>query len=233
MRCEPKRIPFQTALFRHPRKLLAQAASGHHPGAALPFSGRAGPTTIEQRHREIAFSHQPLLGQNSAHEDACPLPQPPRLESTRSHSDHAPTCTGTRFRVPSTVSGSATPTGIDRRSHFTRKGGAVHRPHGLEAHPEWGVHGVHVVILFLCCGTFRLPWSFLIWRGKGQPSPAMLALKLLRGLPPEVRQGNRDIHVLADAAFSSNPCIQGVVELGFQGFIGIPGNNGPDSFKRL
>lgn len=87
-----------------------------------------------------------------------------------------------------------------------------------------GVHGVHVVVLFLCCGTFRLPWSFLIWRGKGQPSPAALALKLLRGLPVEVRQGNRDIHVLADAAFSSKPFIQGVVDLGFQGFIGIPGN---------
>jgi Transposase DDE domain len=87
-----------------------------------------------------------------------------------------------------------------------------------------GVHGVHVVVLFLCCGSFRLPWPFLIWRGKGQPSPAALALKLLRGLPQEVRQGNKDIHVLADAAFSSKSFIQGVVTLGFKGFIGIPGN---------
>jgi hypothetical protein len=87
-----------------------------------------------------------------------------------------------------------------------------------------GVHGIHVVILFLCCGTLKLPWGFLIWRGKGQRSRAMLALKLLRGLPKEVCQRNMNIHVLADAAFSSKHFIQGVVDLGFQGFIGIPGN---------
>jgi len=107
-------------------------------------------------------------------------------------------------------------TSLGKEGQFTALTGWMHTLNG--------VHGVHVVILFLCCGTFRLPWSFLIWRGKGQPSPAMLALKLLRRLPPEVHQGNRDIHVLVDAAFSSKPFIQGVVDLGFQGIIGIPGN---------
>ena len=61
-------------------------------------------------------------------------------------------------------------TSLGKEGQFTALTGWMHTLNG--------VHGVHVVILFLCCGTFRLPWSFLIWRGKGQPSPAMLALRL-------------------------------------------------------
>ncbi|BDP41220.1 hypothetical protein DAETH_11890 [Deinococcus aetherius] len=37
------------------------------------------------------------------------------------------------------------------------------------------IHGVHLVVL-LCCGELRLPWAFQVWRGKGSPSPAQLAL---------------------------------------------------------
>ena len=83
------------------------------------------------------------------------------------------------------------------------------------------VHGVHIVLLYLCCGELRLPWSFLIWRGKGQPSPTQLALKLLRGLPLEVRNNSKTIHLLADGGFSSKAFIQGVIALGFAGFIGM------------
>ena len=83
------------------------------------------------------------------------------------------------------------------------------------------VQGVHVVLLYLCCGELRLPWSFLIWRGKGKPSPTQLALKLLRGLPAEVRHSSKTIHLLADGGFSSKAFIQGIIALKFAGFIGM------------
>lgn len=59
---------------------------------------------------------------------------------------------------------------------------------------EWihhfnGVTGVHLVVLYICCGETRLPWSFLIWHGQHQPSPAELALKMLTRLPRAFRQG--------------------------------------------
>jgi len=81
------------------------------------------------------------------------------------------------------------------------------------------VQGVHVVLLYLCCGELRLPWSFLIWRGKGEPSPTQLALKLLHGLPAEVRNSSKTIDLLADGGFSSKAFIQGVIRLKFAGFI--------------
>ena len=60
-----------------------------------------------------------------------------------------------------------------------------------------------------------------MWRGKGQPSPTQLALKLLRGLPLEVRNISKTIHLLADGGFSSKEFIQGVIALKFAGFIGM------------
>ena len=86
------------------------------------------------------------------------------------------------------------------------------------------VHGVHLVVLYICCGDLRLPWSFLIWRGKGQPSPTQLALKLLKGLQAEVRNSSKTIHLLADGGFSSKDFIKGVIALKFAGFIGMRGD---------
>jgi hypothetical protein len=45
------------------------------------------------------------------------------------------------------------------------------------------VHGVHLVVLYLCFGSLRRPWAVQIWRGKWTPSPAQLALKLLHTVP--------------------------------------------------
>ena len=87
-----------------------------------------------------------------------------------------------------------------------------------------GVRGVHVVLLYICCGDLRLPWSFLIWRGKGEPSPTQLALKLLRGLPGEVRTISKTIHLLADGGFSSKDFLRGVIALNFVGFVGMRGD---------
>lgn len=49
-----------------------------------------------------------------------------------------------------------------------------------------GVNGVRMVVLYLSHGSRRFPWSFLIWRGRGQPLPADLALKILAHLPDEL-----------------------------------------------
>ena len=46
-----------------------------------------------------------------------------------------------------------------------------------------GKRGLHVVMLYLVIGQWRVPWSFKIWRGKGHPSPNQLACKLLATVP--------------------------------------------------
>lgn len=61
------------------------------------------------------------------------------------------------------------------------------------------VRGLHVVMLYICCGDLRLPWSFRIWRGSAQD----LALQLVRQLPKEVLTRSRQAHFLGDAGFSS------------------------------
>lgn len=43
--------------------------------------------------------------------------------------------------------------------------------------------GLHLVVLYLVIGRWRIPWDFRVWRGKGTPSPAQLGLKLVRHLP--------------------------------------------------
>ncbi len=46
-----------------------------------------------------------------------------------------------------------------------------------------GKRGLHLVVLYLVVGRWRIPWSFRLWRGKGTPSPAQLGLKLAQRLP--------------------------------------------------
>ena len=46
-----------------------------------------------------------------------------------------------------------------------------------------GKRGLHLVVLYLVVGRWRVPWSFRVWRGKDTDSPAHLGLKLVRGLP--------------------------------------------------
>ncbi len=41
-----------------------------------------------------------------------------------------------------------------------------------------GKRGLHLVVLYLVVGWWRVPWNFRVWRGKGTPSPALLGLKL-------------------------------------------------------
>jgi Transposase DDE domain len=82
------------------------------------------------------------------------------------------------------------------------------------------VTGLHVVVLYVLIGKYRLPWSFRIWRGAGQRSPAELALKLLSGLPAFFKQ-SFVIRVLADGGFSSAVFLNGVVNLGLEALVAI------------
>ena len=40
-----------------------------------------------------------------------------------------------------------------------------------------GKRGLHLVVVYLVVGQWRVPWSFRVWRGKGTSSPAQLGLK--------------------------------------------------------
>ncbi|WP_147363960.1 transposase [Deinococcus cavernae] len=86
------------------------------------------------------------------------------------------------------------------------------------------VRGLHLVVLYVCCGELRLPWSFRIWRGKGQPSPNDLALKLVQQLPKEVRNRTRQLHFLADSGFSSVALLKGLTQLGMPFSVGMRKN---------
>ena len=35
-----------------------------------------------------------------------------------------------------------------------------------------GKRGLHLVVVYLVVGRWRIPWSFRVWRGKVTPSPA-------------------------------------------------------------
>ena len=63
-----------------------------------------------------------------------------------------------------------------------------------------GKRGLHIVVLYLVVGKWRIPWSFRIWRGKGTSSQAQLGLKLVKRLPKQLTKHFKVI-ILADTAF--------------------------------
>ena len=104
-------------------------------------------------------------------------------------------------------------TSISKEGAFAELDGWIHTLNS--------VRGLHVVMLYVCCGDLRLPWGFKIWRGKGSPSPTDLALRLVRQLPSEVRTRTKHVHLLADAGFSSQAFMHGVRNLGLDFTIGM------------
>ncbi|WP_084047392.1 transposase [Deinococcus hopiensis] len=83
------------------------------------------------------------------------------------------------------------------------------------------MRGLHVVMLYICCGDLRSPWGIKIWRGKGTPSPADLALRLVRQLPLEVRSRAKRVHLLADAGFGSAAFMSDLQALGLEFTVGM------------
>jgi Transposase DDE domain len=87
-----------------------------------------------------------------------------------------------------------------------------------------GKRGLHIVVMYLVVGAWRVPWAFRPWRGKGTVPPAQLGLKLLRTLPKKLINRFR-VLVLADTGFSSVEFVNGIEKLrDFQAIVGIPKN---------
>ena len=80
---------------------------------------------------------------------------------------------------------------------------------------------LHLVVLYLVVGKWRIPWNFRVWRGKGTPSPAQLGLKLVQRLPQSLKL-NFHVMILADTAFGSVEFIHGIRKLKYHAITGIP-----------
>ncbi|TWH62656.1 transposase [Dulcicalothrix desertica] len=83
-----------------------------------------------------------------------------------------------------------------------------------------GKRGLHLVVIYLVVGKWRIPWSFRVWRGKGTPSPAQLGLKLVQHLPKSLKL-NFNVMILADTAFGSIEFIHGIRKLKYHAITGI------------
>jgi hypothetical protein len=80
--------------------------------------------------------------------------------------------------------------------------------------------GLHVVVLYLVIGDWRLPWSFRIWQGKGHPSPSQLACKLLQTMPRWLHQG-KPVIVLADTEFGTIDVFTAVHQRSWRAVLGV------------
>jgi DDE superfamily endonuclease len=80
--------------------------------------------------------------------------------------------------------------------------------------------GLHVVVLYLVIGEWRMPWSFRIWQGKGQQTPSHLAVKLLGNVPRFLHQGH-PVLVLADTEFGTIEMFQAIRARGWRSAIGL------------
>lgn len=87
-------------------------------------------------------------------------------------------------------------------------------------HVLQGKRGLHLVVLYLVVGSFRVPFAFRVWRGKGDSSPAHLALRLIDNLPRTLTRAYR-VLVLADAAFGSTEFLHGLRKRRLHGIVGV------------
>lgn len=83
-----------------------------------------------------------------------------------------------------------------------------------------GKRGLHLVVVYLVVGQWRVPWSFRVWRGKGTASPARLGLKLVKSLPQALTKHFK-VMVLADTAFGSIEFLHGIRQLKYHAIVGV------------
>ena len=83
-----------------------------------------------------------------------------------------------------------------------------------------GKRGLHLVVVYLVVGQWRVPWSFRVWRGKGTSSPAQLGLKMVRCLPKKLTK-HFQVMVLVDTAFGTVEFIHGVRQRKYHVIAGI------------
>jgi hypothetical protein len=83
-----------------------------------------------------------------------------------------------------------------------------------------GKRGLHLVVLYLVVGEWRVPWSFRVWRGKGYASPADLARKLLATVPKSLVKG-RVVLVQADTEFGTVEFFKAVRKRSWRPVVGL------------
>jgi hypothetical protein len=83
-----------------------------------------------------------------------------------------------------------------------------------------GKRGLHIVVLYLVLGNWRVPWSWRVYRGKDTPSPTQLGLRLLKTLPSSLTE-HFQVLVLADSAFGSINFLEGVRQMKYHAVVGI------------
>ncbi len=83
-----------------------------------------------------------------------------------------------------------------------------------------GKRGLHLVVVYLVIGKWRIPWDFRVWPGKGTPSPARVGLKMVKRLPQSLTQHFQTI-ILADTAFGSVEFLEGVRRLKYHAITGV------------
>jgi hypothetical protein len=86
-----------------------------------------------------------------------------------------------------------------------------------------GKRGLHLVVLYLVVGEWRVPWSFRVWRGKGHPSPVQLACKLLATVPKALVRG-KIVLVQADTEFGTVAFLNAVRRRSWRPIVGMRGN---------
>lgn len=87
-----------------------------------------------------------------------------------------------------------------------------------------GKRGLHVVMMYLVVGQWRVPWSFKIWKGKGYSSPNQLACQLLATVPRTLTRRFKTVVVLADTEFGTPEFTTAVRGRKWRAVVGIKGN---------
>jgi Transposase DDE domain len=86
-----------------------------------------------------------------------------------------------------------------------------------------GKRGLHLVVLYLVVGNWRVPWSFRVWRGKGYASPSQLGCKLLATVPKGLLNG-RVVLVQADTEFGTVEFLNAVRSRSWRPVVGLRSN---------
>lgn len=86
-----------------------------------------------------------------------------------------------------------------------------------------GKRGLHLVVLYLVVGEWRVPWSFRVWRGKGFATPAQLGCKLLATVPKSLLKG-RTVLVQADTEFGTIEFLNAVRSRSWRPVVGLRSN---------
>jgi hypothetical protein len=95
-----------------------------------------------------------------------------------------------------------------------------------------GKRGLHLVVLYLVIGEWRVPWSFRVWRGKGCPTPVQLACKLLATVPTQLSQG-RVVIVQADTEFGTIEFINAVRKRSWRAVVGMRYNRKLSDLRQI